>query len=389
MSMSAIPYFITYFIPLFIVLGAHMGGAFNFLGIAFVFGFIPLIDIIVGLDNYNPTPEEAKSLNNQMSFRFVTWLWVPAQLALIILGCWHAVTHQLTNVEYYGFVMSVGLATGGLGINISHELIHKSNFFEQLLGRILLVTTCYGHFYIEHIEGHHKRVATEEDPATSRLNESLYQFIPRSVVYSWVDAWKIEAKRLAKMGVSTWSVYNQMLHFLAASAACALGLHAAFGRGAVSYFLLQSLVAFVLLEVVNYIEHYGLIREKTASGAYSHVTPMHSWNAGHRITNYFLFKLQRHSDHHAYAQRRYQILRSFKASPQMPTGYAGMMLLSLCPPLWFRVMNPRVEALKARVKKYEELQVNPFADPNVDPLDSLVESSSSSSNSSKEQSRAA
>jgi len=253
-----------------------------------------------------------------------------------------------TVLQYLGIALTCGLNTGGLGFTIAHELIHKPSAMEQNFGKAILLGSSYMHFYIEHIHGHHKRVSTPHDPASSRLGESVYQFLPRTIVGSYLSAWELERRRLAKLGVSFYSWRNQMLWFLALPIAFCRFLSWLYGPEAIVFFMLQSAMAITLLEVINYIEHYGLARKEVEAGSvkeYERVTPFHSWNADHRVTNYFIFKLQRHSDHHTFPGRRYQTLRSWTFSPQMPTGYAGMTLLALIPPVWHRVMDPKVHEI--------------------------------------------
>jgi alkane 1-monooxygenase len=232
-----------------------------------------------------------------------------------------------TTAEAIGNILSVGIISG-LGINVSHELVHKAPFFEQLLGRICLTFTCYGHFYVEHLLGHHKRVSTPHDPATSRRGESVYSFYLRCVPESLQSAIHLEAARLQKRGKSPWSPDNAVLQSFVLSALWAVLAFRFCGFAGLKFFLLQSWIGFTLLEVINYVEHYGLMRDATGPDTYTRVTPMHSWNAGHRITNYFLFKLQRHSDHHAFAWRRYQVRHPLPR--QCPWMMRVMMLVQRC-----------------------------------------------------------
>jgi len=238
--------------------------------------------------------------------------------------------------------ISVGIITGGIGITVAHELIHKNSVLEQNLGKVLLASVMYLHFYPEHLLGHHKRVATKEDPATSRYGESLYQFLPRTIIYSYISAWKIESKRMQKSNLPFISWSNVMIQEIVYALATVSVLYFTLGKLAVLFWVLQSFVAILMLEVINYVEHYGLQRKENG-GSYERVTPFHSWNADHWASNYFLFKLQRHADHHTWPYRRYQTLRNWDFSPQLPTGYSGMILLALFPPLYFSVMNPKVE----------------------------------------------
>jgi alkane 1-monooxygenase len=233
---------------------------------------------------------------------------------------------------------------GGVGINTAHELGHKSEAVERWLSKIALAPTLYGHFYVEHNRGHHVRVATPEDPASSRFGESFYRFWPRTVAGSFRSAWDIEQTRLARMDRGPWSWQSDIVQAFALTALVYGALLAAFGPVMIPFLVIQAVVGFSELEVVNYLEHYGLLRQKTPDGRYERATPEHSWNSNQLVTNVFLYQLQRHSDHHAHPTRRYQALRHFDESPQLPSGYASMIVLALVPPLWRRVMDWRVRA---------------------------------------------
>jgi alkane 1-monooxygenase len=348
------PYYTIYVLFLSWALGVYYGN--NWFLFWVVFAVIPIADILAPWDLANPREGDREKYEEMFAYKLPLYLQVPAS-ALAMYGTVHLLCMDPTDalqqygiagldrtIQRVGLVISCGLVTGGAGIMIAHELTHKLNLFERLMGHSLLAMVNYGHFALEHVSGHHKNVATEHDPATSHLNESLYQFYPRTLIGSFNSAWSIECKRLRGKKLSKWSHHNIMLRYAAASISIAAALmYCNHGNPmAIVYFVLQGWFAHMLLEVVNYIEHYGLMRKKT-DGTYEPVNPTHSWNAPHSISNYLLFKLQRHSDHHANSLRRYHMLRNFKESPQMPTGYAGMLLLAMVPPLWFRVMNPMVE----------------------------------------------
>ncbi len=340
------PYLLAFIVPLSAVVGHWWGGVFHFLTPAIAFVIIPLLDLVAGVEGNNLPAAELEKLAERMSFRVITFLYVPVQVGLVIWGG-YVVTHaMLTPVEWLGLVLSVGIATGGIGITVAHELFHKKNAFEKALGHVLLLTVSYMHFAIEHLIGHHVNVATPRDPATARLGESVYAFYPRTVINSWRSAWDFERRRLKRLGTPLWSRHNRMLWFAVLPVLFAVLLGGILGWQAFPYFFAQSVVGFTLLEIVNYLEHYGLQRRELAPGRYERVNMTHAWNADQRITNYFLFKLQRHADHHVHPQRRYQTLRHFDESPQLPTGYAGMMLLALVPPLWRAVMHPRLAAFQ-------------------------------------------
>ncbi len=341
--MSPWPYSLAYVVPLSVITGHMLGGFFYYLTPMMTFGLIPLLDVMIGPDRTNLNAESLERLSKKIGFRVITFLYVPLQIGLVIWGA-YVVTHEaLTGLELAGFVLSLGIATGGVGITVAHELFHKKNAFEKTLGHALLMTVSYMHFYIEHLIGHHVHVATPRDPATARRGESLYAFYVRTVSHGWLDAWRIEMQRLQHRGYSRWGYHNRMLWFAALPAFFAAMLGGLFGWQAVLYFFAQSAVGFSLLEIVNYLEHYGLQRRELSPGRYEKVNMRHAWNADQRVTNYFLFKLQRHADHHVHPLRRYQALRHFEESPQLPTGYPGMVLLALVPPLWRKIMHPRLD----------------------------------------------
>ena len=240
-------------------------------------------------------------------------------------------------------MLSIALSNGGIGITIAHELIHRSNKFEQLLGRILLLSVLYMHFAIEHVRGHHATVATEEDPASAKKGQSFYAFLFPGIYGQFISAWQLESERLAKFKQSKLSLNNEMIQFMIVQSAFSFLIFYLFGFEYLILFLIVAFLSFSLLEVVNYLEHYGLERQKKSNGRYEKVTHHHSWNSDHILSRMFLFELTRHSDHHAVASRKYQILRTFDDSPQLPTGYPGMILLALIPPLWFKVMDPLID----------------------------------------------
>jgi alkane 1-monooxygenase len=247
-----------------------------------------------------------------------------------------------STIEYIGLVFSLGVVLGGLGINVAHELGHRATKFEQFLAKALLLPSAYMHFFIEHNYGHHKNVSTLEDPASARFNESVYMFWLRSVIFSYISAWKIEKKRLERKKQKFFSLNNGMVRFTLITILFYGIVFIFFGWFAFLLFTASSVFGFLLLETVNYIEHYGLARRKLNENRYEKVSPIHSWNSNHIIGRIMLFELSRHSDHHYKPAKKYQLLDHHENSPQMPTGYPGMMLLSLIPPLWFAIMNKRI-----------------------------------------------
>jgi len=313
---------------------------FWFFGPLLVFVAFPILDIAIGLDATNPPDSVLKWLEQDRYYRWCTYLFIPVQYAGLVFACWLWSSGDLTLLENLGLAMTMGVV-GGIAINTAHELGHKRDGTERWLSRVALAQTGYGHFFIEHNRGHHVRVATPEDPASSRLGESFWAFLPRTVKGSLTSAWGIEAARLDRMGKSHWTLRNDILSAWAMTVALFGVLVAVFGLVVLPYLLIQAL-GFTLLEVVNYLEHYGLLRQKREDGRYERCLPEHSWNSNNVASNVLLYHLQRHSDHHANPTRRYQALRHVEEAPQLPTGYAGMIVLAWIPPLWRRVMDPRL-----------------------------------------------
>ena len=306
-----------------------------------VHAIIPVLDWLFGEDAENPPDSAMQALDNDRYYSWVLYAFVPLQIGVTVLGAWMAATQNLSGWELAGLILSVGIVNG-VAINTAHELGHKKDKLDRWLARISLAPTFYGHFYVEHNRGHHKNVATPVDPASSRFGESFWAFLPRTVVGSLRSAWHLEAERLARYGKGVWNKDNENLQSWGMSVVLFGVLLAAFGWMALPFLVLQAIYGFSLLEVVNYLEHYGLLRRKNADGRYERCEPEHSWNSNHTVTNLFLYHLQRHSDHHANPTRRYQTLRHFDDSPQLPSGYAGMITLAYFPPLWFALMNQRV-----------------------------------------------
>jgi alkane 1-monooxygenase len=303
-----------------------------------LFGLLPLIELFTKGSTTNL--QEAEEVVRK-SDRFYDWLLyslVPLQYVLLLVFLLRVQDIGLTTTELVGLTLSYGMACGILGINAAHELGHRATKHEQNMSKILLLSTLYMHFFIEHNRGHHKKVATPEDPASSRFGESIYAFFPRSISNSWLSAWHIEATKLQKLGKQFWSWENEMLRFQVWQLALLTAITLFFGWMALLLFAAAALVGILLLEAVNYIEHYGLKRQQTDKG-YERTLPIHSWNSNHPMGRLVLLELSRHSDHHFLASRKYQVLRHFDESPQMPTGYPGMILLALVPPLWFKVMH--------------------------------------------------
>jgi alkane 1-monooxygenase len=306
-----------------------------------VFGLFPIVDTLAGLDRRNPPESETARLESVRYYRWITYAYLPLQYLSLVLACSMWASGELAWWQSLGLATSVGLV-GGIAINTAHELGHKRPALERWLSKVALAQTAYGHFQLEHNRGHHAKVSTPEDPASARLGEHFYEFLPRTVLGSLRSALRLEREREARLGQRFWDPRNELLNAWAMTVVLVVGLVAWFGPAVLPWLVLQAVLGFSLLEVVNYIEHYGLLRRRRDDGRYERCQPEHSWNASNVVSNLLLFQLQRHSDHHAYPTRRYQVLRHYDDVPQLPTGYAGMIVLAVIPPVWRRVMDHRV-----------------------------------------------
>jgi alkane 1-monooxygenase len=323
------------------LVAATGSGAFWWWGAFFAFVVVPVLDRVIGEDGENPPDEAVPLLERDRYYRWCTYLYLPLQYASLVWACGQWTRPELAVADRIGLAVTMGVVAG-VAINTAHELGHKKEHLERRLSRIALAQTWYGHFFVEHNHGHHIRVATPQDPASSRFGESFWRFLPRAVAGSAVSAWRLEARRLSRRDRRVWSRHNDVLTAWAMSAALFVSLTAGFGLAVLPYLLIQAVLGFTLLESVNYLEHYGLLRGERSPGRYERVSPRHSWNSNSTTSNLFLYQLQRHSDHHANPLRRYQTLRHFDEAPQLPSGYASMIVLSWFPPLWRRVMDPRL-----------------------------------------------
>ncbi|MFE0453846.1 alkane 1-monooxygenase [Streptomyces sp. NPDC058914] len=308
----------------------------------FAFVIIPLFDALIGPDKENPPDKAIPLLEADRYYRWCTYLYLPLQYAGLLYACllW---SEGMGVPDALGLAATVGVVAG-VAINTAHELGHKRETVERRLARLALAQSAYGHFYVEHNHGHHIGVATPEDPASSRLGESVWAFLPRTVAGSVRSAWRLEARRLNRRRHRTWSHRNDVLTAWALTVLMFATFTAVFGPVVLPYLLVQAACGILLLETVNYLEHYGLLRERRPDGRYERIAPRHSWNSNNTTSNVFLYQLQRHSDHHANPLRRYQTLRHFDEAPQLPTGYASMIVLAWMTPLWRRVMDPKVLA---------------------------------------------
>ena len=324
-------YLLAYLIPLSALVALFYGGACSYATVIIAFVFIPVAELILPADGGNPDPEQETRRAADRFFDLLLYLNVP----LLSQG-------SLGPEEWIGMTLSAGIAAGAAGINVAHELGHRPDPFNQWVARLLLLPEFYQHFTIEHNFGHHKNIATPLDPATARKGETVYAFWLRSISGSYRGAWRIEREHLKRTGKAFWSADNRMLLFTIMPVLYLAGIIALFGFFAASSLILVGLIGVLLLETINYVEHYGLLREKLPNGRFEPVGLRHSWNSNHELGRIFLYELTRHADHHDKANRKYPVLRHFDESPQLPLGYPASILISLVPPLWFTVMDKRI-----------------------------------------------
>lgn len=341
-------YLLAYLVPLVALAGLHQAGWWSPAAIYLAFIAVPLLELFTGGSSWNFPPEEEPSRSRRVFFDALLYLNVPILYALLAYFALRVQGGGLSGWEIAGMVLSMGVVAGSGGINVGHELGHRARRFEQVLAWLLLLPSLYLHFFIEHNLGHHRWVGTEKDPATARKSEWLYAFWLRSLAGGWLSAWRIEASLLRKQGHGSLHWRNRMLWFQGAQLLYLSAWYAWAGLPGVALALGVALAGALLLETINYIEHYGLVRRMLPGGHYEPVLPAHSWNSDHHVGRILLYELSRHSDHHYRASRKYQILKHFDDSPQLPQGYPACMLLALLPPLWFRVMDRRVDAWNQR-----------------------------------------
>lgn len=310
--------------------------------VIYAFGFIPLLELLIPLSKENMTEAEEKIAKDDRIYDWWLYIIVPLQYAALVFFLFSLQEEGLPTWEKWGRIVAMGLLCGAFGINVGHELGHRRFLYERTLAKALLLTSLYTHFYIEHNKGHHKNVSTKEDPSSARKWEPIYLFYFRTVIFGYLSAWKIAADDQKRKGKPVLHFSNQMIQFQLLQIIFIAAIYFFFGKDITLSFMASACIGFLLLETVNYIEHYGLQRKKTAEG-YERAMPEHSWNSSHILGRLMLFELSRHSDHHYLASRKYQVLRHHEDAPQMPTGYPGMMILSLIPPLWFSVMHKRME----------------------------------------------
>ena len=328
-------------------LAAPEQGAWMWWPVAVIYGIVPLLDLLCGKVITRFTPDEQKRLIGDPMLRIIPWICALIWLATL---AWTMTLVPrvllLPAIHIVGFVLSLGMVGGVLAINVGHELIHRNNKAERFLGGLLLASVCYGVFKVEHVRGHHLRVGTADDPATARLNETAYAFVPRAIFGTYGHGWRLERERLARAGFKGMAAVlrNEVLHWSLLSVAVVIAAFAFAGVAGIIVFALASLVAIIELELVDYIEHYGLVRTRGIDGKLVPVRYEHSWDYAGWLTNALLINLQRHSDHHAHGGRAYGALNNHADAPQLPLSYAGMLVVALIPPLYRAMIHPRLRA---------------------------------------------
>ncbi len=342
--MKALKYLLVFSIPLTVYISFTSSGWMTFITLIYVFGIVPLADFFLTVDAKNFDKEQEEIEKNNKLYSLILYLTLPTQ-AFFLVWFLFIIDTTTTSIDLIGKISAMGIMCGVVGINVGHELGHRQNRFEQFLGELLLLTSLETHFLPYHNAGHHFNVATPEDAATAKKNEPLYTFWFRSQIMSYIEAWKIESNRLLAAEKKWFNIQNRMIIYTIAQTFLVTSIYVFFGSMVMFYFLIAATMGILLLETVNYIEHYGLLRQKNKFGRYERVKHTHSWNSNHVIGKLVLFNLSRHSDHHYNGSKHYQILKSLPESPQMPTGYPGMMLLSLIPPLWFKLMNKKLQEI--------------------------------------------
>ena len=335
--------------PFIIFVAAYLSfnhtGWITFLPLLWSYLVIPLAELFISPNEKNLESTEEEMAKADTVYDYILYAIPLCLYASLIFFLFSLKQVNLSVIDYTGRIMSMGLLCGVFGINVAHELGHRSNKWEKMLAKILLLSSQYMHFFIEHNRGHHKRVATPDDPASARLHESLFHFYYRSIVFSYISAWEIANKECRKKGRPVIGFKNEMIQYSMVQLGFVAIIFFTFGWLITVCYLMAAALGIGLLETVNYIEHYGLQRSEIEPGKFERAMPIHSWNSNHVVGRLMLFELSRHSDHHYMASRKYQVLRHHENSPQMPTGYPGMMILAHIPPLFFYVM-------KRQMKKY-------------------------------------
>lgn len=343
--MKSLKFLTVLLLPISVYISFTSNGFLTFLPLLLFFGAVPILEFFFTPTSGNFSKEQEKIEKENKMYTYILYLMIPIQIYFLFFFFEVIQEPNLTSTQLIGRVIGMGLMCGTLGINIGHELGHRNNRFDEFLGEILLLSSLDTHFLPYHNAGHHLNVATPNDAATARKNECIYTFWIRSHFTSYLQAWQLENKRMKLSNRSWFHIQNRMLIYTLANIMLLTSIFYFYNAFVLVCFLAAAIIGILLLESVNYIEHYGLLRKKNENGRYEKVKRTHSWNSDHVIGKLMLFNLSRHSDHHYNGSKHYQILKSLPESPQMPTGYPGMVISALIPPLWFSVMNKKLEEI--------------------------------------------
>jgi alkane 1-monooxygenase len=346
--LKALGFLLVFVVPALMPAAAWLGrvsahpDALAWFPLFFLFVLLPVLDYALGQDPSNPQPAQQAMLDAQPWFRVLTLACLPAQALLLAWSGWYFVHQHFGIAGAVGWLLSQGVVGGVIAINTAHELIHKDTLIERVAGGTLLTSVGYHGFKVEHLRGHHVHVSTPEDASSARYGQSVWHFLPRALLRNTYNAWALEAARLRRLGLKAWHPRNELIGWSGLWFAFAAAFGYWLGPVGLVFFLAQGFFADCSLEIINYIEHYGLERRVLPDGRYERTTHLHSWNSDYGLSNLMLFQLQRHSDHHETPRRRYQNLLHHADSPQLPGGYSAMFVLALFPPLWFRLVHPRL-----------------------------------------------
>ncbi|WP_293875410.1 alkane 1-monooxygenase [Flavobacterium sp.] len=335
-------YLLAYCVPFIAIIGIYFGGYWSFSGVVFAFVLIPFLELILPRNEKNYSADEIDNRLKNGFFDLLLYLNVVIVYGSLLYVLIVKTNKNLSNSEIIGIIVSLGIILGSNGINVAHELGHREKLYERMLGKLLLIPSHYTHFFIEHNHGHHVHVSTPQDPSTAKINQSLYAFWIQTICGTYIKAWQIQKKLNQNENRSFFSLKNDMMWFTLIQITYLILIYFSFGILSFTIVLSAGIIGFLLLETINYIEHYGLKRNLLPSGRYERVSEKHSWNSNHILGRIMLYELTRHSDHHYKSQKKFQVLEYHFVSPQMPYGYPTSMVLSLVPPLWFAVMNKRI-----------------------------------------------
>ena len=341
--MSDLKYLMSYTIAIVTIVGILLGGGYTYMTVIYAFVFIPALEMLLKESNEEMSDEVKKNRSMDIFFDILLYLNIPLVFSIFFLSL-NLLLYSSSSFEIIGIIASTSIMMATNGINVAHELGHRKSFFSRTCSKLLLMPSQYMHFYIEHNFGHHVNVGTAEDPATAKYKQSLYSFWITSVIGQYIGAWKLQLKLLKISKYKFFSIKNDMMFYVIFQLMFIYLIYFNYGITVTIFSLIISVISFLFLETINYIEHYGLSRKKDKNGRYERVKTIHSWNSNHVVGRLVLYELTRHSDHHFISSKKYQVLESIDESPQLPYGYPTSILLSMFPPLWFKIMNPRVES---------------------------------------------